>query len=146
MTYATQQDLIDRADNGERTLIELTDRAQPPLRAVNAVVVAKALGDADALIEPFLAARYAVPLATVPKLVNLIACDIALHNLYGNRANEGVKAAYEEAMKLLRDIAAGRVTLGLDALNIPATTNGGGSAQSFSSGRTFNADTLAGFV
>ncbi len=109
MTYATQQDLIDRF--GARELIELTDRADPPEGEIDAAVVAKALADADALVNGYAGKRYAVPLAPVPPLVVQIAGDVARYLLHGDAPTEIVKERYKQSERQLRDIADGRLVL-----------------------------------
>ena len=75
MTYATQADLVTRF--GEEDLIRLTDRADPPLDAIDSAVVAAALADAEAVIDGYVATRYTLPLATTPLLLRQIECDLA---------------------------------------------------------------------
>lgn len=107
MPYATQADLIQRF--GEEELIQLTDRAltgQVERGAVNA-----ALADADAAIEGYLAGRYAVPVSPIPALLRRLACDMARFFLHGNAATEPVRQAYEDAQRMLKDLADGRAVL-----------------------------------
>jgi phage gp36-like protein len=145
MTYATQQDLIDRADAGEQTLIELTDRATPPTDAIDPVPVAKALADADAVCNMYLQAKYTLPLLSVPVVLRSIAADIALYSLYGNREASKVEERYKMAIKQLEQISKGQLSLGLDPANVPSVTTGGGAAYR-AADRVFTPDTLAGYV
>ena len=57
MTYALQQDLIDRF--GESELIQLTDRTNVPPTDVDDVVVGRALADADGTIDGYIGKKYA---------------------------------------------------------------------------------------
>jgi phage gp36-like protein len=107
MPYATQADLIQRF--GDEELIQLTDRAQ--IGQVDRATVTAALGDADAAIEGYLAGRYAVPVSPIPALLRRMACDIARFFLYGNAAPEPVRQAYEDALRVLKDLADGRAVL-----------------------------------
>ncbi len=125
MTYATQQDLIDRF--GEKELLELTDRANTG--SINATVVSRALTDADAEINGYLAARYTLPLASVPEVIVRLASDIARFYLYDERATEQVSKRYDNAVKLLRSIASGAVTIGVDSQNAQPATEGGAQTQ-----------------
>jgi phage gp36-like protein len=145
MSYATQQDLIDRADNGEATLIELTDRAVPPTGLVDANVVAKAIADADALIDSYLQSRYVLPLASVPKSLTRASVDIALYDLYGSRAPKGVEDRYRDALRWLVDLSRGAVSLGLDE-NAQATTAQGGVTQTTGSARQIDDLAMAGYA
>ncbi len=135
MTYATQQDLIDRY--GEEELLQLTDRANTG--SIVAAVVNKALADADAEIDSYLAARYALPLATVPEVVVRLASDMARFYLYDDRATEGVSKRYDNAVKLLRSIASGAASIGVDSAHAQPATDGGpsvdGNDRAFTTGR-----------
>jgi phage gp36-like protein len=144
VTYATQQDLIDRADAGAQTLVELTDRADPPTGVIDAAVVAKALTDADAVIDPHLQARYTLPLASTPKLLVRIAVDISLFDLYGSRAPESITKRYNDALKMLAQISRGDLPLGLDGTNAETPAVSGGASFA-SAGRTIDDTALAGY-
>jgi len=123
VTYATQQDLIDRF--GETEIEQLTDRAEPPAGAIDATVVGKALVDADDAINGYLGARYTVPLASPPLILKRIACDVARYYLYEDRVTEAVRKRYEDAVAYLKDAASGKVTLGVDALGAAPADPGG---------------------
>lgn len=133
MTYASQQDMIDRFGEGE--LVELTDRATPPTGAIDAAVVAGALADADAAIDGYIAVRYELPLPATPALLVRVACDIARKHLYKDAPLDEVTAAYKTAIALLRDISRGVAELDIagaepaaDTTAAPATA---GPAQVF---------------
>lgn len=119
MTYASQQNLIDRF--GEDELIQLTDRANTGL--INSTVVARALADADAEINGYLSTRYTLPLSPVPAVLEKLACDISRYQLFENSVTEIVQERYENAVRFLKDVAAGRVTLGVDSNNAQPVTN-----------------------
>lgn len=121
MTYATQQNLIDRF--GERELIQLTDR--DGLGVIDATVINRALTDADAQINGYLAARYTLPLTVpLPTILERLACDIARYALHEDRVTEIVDARYRDAIALLRDVSAGRAELGLSSTaNRPASSS-----------------------
>jgi phage gp36-like protein len=124
VSYATQQDLVDRF--GEQELIALTDRADPPAGAPDATTVAKALADADAEIDGYLIGRYTLPLAATPKILVLAACDLARYRLYEDRATEQVRRRYEDQVKFLRAVADGKIALGPSAGgDAPAPSSGG---------------------
>lgn len=120
MTYATQQNLIDRF--GEDELIQLTDREG--LNAINTTVVDRALADADAQINGYLSVRYTLPLAApLPDELEQIACNIARYALYGNSMIEIVEKRYEAAISKLRDVAAGRASLGMNDTSSTQTSS-----------------------
>ncbi len=121
MTYATQQNLIDRF--GTTELAQLTDRTNGT--TIDAAVVAKALGDADAEINGYLATRYTLPLSPVPTIIERLACDMARYYLYEDRVTEQVKARYDTALKFLTNVSKGVITLGVDAASAAPAESGG---------------------
>lgn len=139
MTYATQQNMIDRF--GSQDLIELTDRAQ--LGVIDATVLGQALADADAEINAYLTGRYTLPLASEPPVLVKFAADIAYYQLFDACVPERVEARYGNAIKFLRSLANGQVSLGLDPENLPVADVGG--VQVSAPDRVFNADSLAGY-
>lgn len=141
MAYATQQNLIDRF--GEDELIQLTDRDN--LGAINATVVSRALGDADATINGYLAARYTLPLSSpVPEMLERLACDIARYALFEDQVTEIVEKRYKDAIALLRDVSAGRAELGIsDTGNKPASN---ATAQMSSTTPVFRRGDSQGFI
>lgn len=112
--YATKAEMVERF--GEQELIELTDRNGTAGAIVDSVLDA-ALADASADIDGYLGGRYPLPLAVVPKVLNRHACDLARYYLYDNRLDDTHPAArrYKAAIRLLEQVAAGKVQLGLDA-------------------------------
>ena len=137
--YATQADLETRFGSDE--LAQLTDRVNGA--AVDAAVVARALADATAEIDGYLAVRYALPLPSVPAVLGLIACDIARYRLYADRATETVTKRYDDAVRQLKALAAG--SMALDGLAPPASTQGGIAVNARAPDRVFNAKSLAGY-
>lgn len=141
MKYAVQQDLIDRF--GQQELIELTDRADPPAGAIDATVIDKALSDADNLVDSYVGKRYDLPLVTTPPVLVRTAADIARYYLYDDDRPDAVKDAYDDALKLLRDIAAGKAALPDVAGEAPkASTDGVAVA---GPAKVFGRDKLGGF-
>jgi phage gp36-like protein len=117
MPYATPADLAVRF--GADRLIELTDRDRDGL--ADDPQIAQALDDASFEIDGYLAARYKLPLPTVPPLLARIACDIAIYRLLSLRRMgdiEDARRRYEDARRLLESISKGVVALGLPA-NLP---------------------------
>ncbi len=134
MAYATVADLV--AEFGEREVIELTDRFEPPIGVVDNAVAQGALDRAEAVIDGYLAGRYALPLPSVPPLLNGIACDLTRHSLYINAMPDVVKDRYDAAMKSLKAIGDGLMALPLPPAGSPATGLGGSAVRS----RDRNAD------
>ncbi len=132
MSYATEQDLIDRF--GESELIQLTDRAAAG--TVDLTVSGRALSDADAEINGYLAGRYTLPLSSTPEVLVRIAADMARYYLFGSAVPEVVRTRYEDAVRLLKAIASGQVDIGVDALgNKPISSAG---AQMVGEGKVFS--------
>lgn len=112
MTYATQQDLIDRF--GTTELAQLTDPVAGT--TIDTTVVARALADADADIDTRLAAYYVLPLAAVPAVLVRVAADLARYYLWDVRATDQVRNRYKDAIALLDKIGKGDVQLPGNAL------------------------------
>ena len=142
MPYASQAQLEDRY--GTSMLIELTDRASPPADAIDVDVIDRALADADALIDGFLKGRYLLPLSSTPPLVVDLALAIAVYKLHRNVASDKVRRDYEDAMKVLRDIAAGTVRLDVDGAE--PTASGASGVKTNDRDRPLTPDNLKGFI
>jgi phage gp36-like protein len=107
----TQTDLTTRF--GEAELIQLTyvaveDDAGP---AIDPIVVAQAIADAEAELDAYLTARYSLPLASVPANLERIACDIARYRLYADRPTELVDVRYRDAIRYLEQVGRGVIAL-----------------------------------
>ena len=121
MTYATQQNMIDRF--GTQELIELTDRSN--LGVINTAALAVALNDADDEIDGYLAGVCVLPIVNVPDRLVKLAADIARYELYGANVTEQVRARYTDAISYLKQVVIGTASLGLDATNNTAPEVGG---------------------
>ncbi|MGE0451842.1 MAG: gp436 family protein [Vicinamibacterales bacterium] len=142
MTYATKQQMIDRF--GETELIQLTDEAG--LGVIDDVKIGDCLQDADDEINTFLAARYALPLSSVPKVLVRWACDAARYFLYDDQATEQVRKRYEDVRRSLEAVAKGTLSLGLDeTASETATESGTVAYEKTDDDRQFTRDTLASF-
>jgi phage gp36-like protein len=109
MPYATVTDLQDRL--GEARLIQLTDLTDPPLGIPDLAVAQKALDDAQAEIDGYLAGRYTLPLSPVPGVLRVHAITIAHYRLLGNAAGEIEREDYKSVRLYLERVADGRVAL-----------------------------------
>jgi phage gp36-like protein len=123
MAYCTQADLEERY--GAAELVELTDRDR--IGVADATAIARAIADADALVNGYLAGRYTLPLASTPPALTRLACVVARYHLYADHPTEHVRRAYEDAVRLLEQVAAGKVTLGLDAGGTAPVAESGGA-------------------
>ncbi|HAE47586.1 gp436 family protein [Tistrella sp.] len=121
--YATLDDLVLAA--GQEEINQIADRdgsGAPDPEAVEA-----ALTRADSIINGYVAGRYALPLAEVPALVRTWAVAIARYSLhrYDLDKESRPRVDYEDAMRDLRDLAAGKVTLPIADGSQPAQAGGG---------------------
>jgi len=109
--YATLQNLIDRFGND--ALLIAADRDGDG--QVDADVVEQALADADAEIDTYVGQQYKLPLNTVPRILTKLAVDIAFDTLSpeADTATEHRKTRCEKAIQLLKAIAKGEVSLGI---------------------------------
>ena len=119
MEFATKGDMIDRF--GEQELIQLTDRSNPRADVVGEAVLAGALGDANEEVAASVGAKYSLPLAAIPAVLVRVACDLARYFLYDVKAPEEVRNRAQDARALLKAIAAGTASLGLDTASQPST-------------------------
>lgn len=110
MGYCVQADLLERLS--ESLLGKLTD--DTGAGQVDATVVARAIADADAEIDGYVGTRHQVPLSPVPDLVRKMSVELAIYHLYSRRMGvpEEWRRRYEDNIRLLRDLAAGKVSLG----------------------------------
>jgi len=143
MTYITEQGLRDRFGGQEiDQLIDADPTATPP-DAGDTDKLARAITDADSLIDGYLAARYGLPLSSVPTLVAGWAADIARFKLWDDHAPEEVRKRYEDALAQLKLLAQGVISLppGSDGAKVTATVSFAG----YSAERVFTQDTLRDF-
>lgn len=143
MTYATLQLLTDRV--GEAMLVALTDRGEVPLGVVDAVVVNRALADADAMINGYLAGRYTLPLAVTPALIADVAGAVALWKLHVTEPEAKIKADYDAAIRTLRDIAQGVISIP-DATGLAPASSGASGVQYIDRDRPFTPESMTGFI
>lgn len=140
MTYATQQDMVDRF--GQVELAQLTDRAAGSV--IDTAVLGRALADADAEIDAYLGSRYTLPLTSLPPVLPRMAADIARYRLYDDRATDSVRERYSDALKTLRDIASGLVKLDAGVTPVPVAPTSV-AVVSRTASKQFDASALAGY-
>jgi len=134
--YVTQADLVDRF--GELELIERTDRADPPANIIDTAVLDMAINDANGLIDTYIKTRYPQVFASVPEPLKRKAADIARYYLYDDTPTDQVEAAYKAAIAFLKDVAAGRASLGPDQSGNQAVSDQG--AEMIAPARIFGRD------
>lgn len=121
MSYATLQDILDRA--GEQELRQIADRDRDGL--IDPEVIAAALADAQDAIDGYLGTKYALPLASVPPIVRGWSVTISRYIMHRNGAPEHVAQDYKDAIAALKDVSRGLITLPVAVGDTPAVPVGG---------------------
>jgi phage gp36-like protein len=108
MAYITSTDLTTRV--GATLLASLVNDA-----GAQAAIVSTICTQASDRVDGYLGGRYATPVAASLGYVGMLAMAVAEWMLYargsGPSVPEKIRQAYEDALRDLRDIAAGRVDL-----------------------------------
>lgn len=114
--YATKQDLEDRDDSMLYNFA--LDRSTDTL---NDVWIDEALATADDEINGYLSRRFVLPLPTVPDLLKRNAIVIAFYWLADrdNQATDLLRERYDRAIAKIKEIAAGKIDLGLPTPDMP---------------------------
>jgi phage gp36-like protein len=142
MSYCTEAQLVERY--GSAMLIALTDRAPVPTGTIDATVVARALADTDALIDGYLARRYALPLTVAQPLLTDLALSIAIWKLHLAQPDPKIEADFNAAIKTLAAVSLG--TIALTAAGVEAPGTGGTGVQVTDRERPMTAENLKGFI
>ncbi|OOF50272.1 hypothetical protein BKK54_06390 [Rodentibacter genomosp. 1] len=139
MNYASVTDFVLRV--GEVQTIELTDRDLEG--TVNESVLNIALSDSASQIDGYLAARYTLPLASVPQNLVRLCCDLAryrLASMSGVAITDEIIERYKLSLKELQDISAGKVSLGLPLADEGADSQDNGVIFTNPKNRIFSRD------
>lgn len=122
--YCTPQDLEDRYGEAELFQLAPGGGGRPDTARVQ-----RACDDAGDLVDGFLRVRHTLPLSAVPRLLVRLSAAIARHDLHlgGDRQpTNQVKAERDDAIAFLKDVAAGKADLGLDAGGAEPAEDAGG--------------------
>lgn len=144
MPYCTLTDIQKKIS--DPPLIQLTD--DDNTGTINTGNVDAAIEEADELIDSYIGKVKAVPLVPVPGIVKNLSVNMAIWNLHVRRSvvDPTREKAYDAAVKTLKLIAEGTVTLGEEEAVLPdETTEGGPQSSTDESDRTFTDDSLSGF-
>lgn len=143
MAYSTQSDLEKQLP--KELLVQLADDDGDGV--IDSGIVPDAIQKADDEINAYAATRYTVPFSPVPTLVRALSIDLAIWNLYARRRleNETVTKRYDRAVKLLRDLADGKASLGETPGPAETETGSPEATTTVSEDRTFTKDTLANY-
>lgn len=140
MSYATLVDMVARF--GEAELLDLSDRDNSG--QLNEAAIIQALADASAVMDGYIAGRYALPLQRVPAALVPLCCDMARYQLYDDRAPEALAKRNDAALSFLKAVGKGELSLGLDSSGAPAPTNN--VATLSSDGHVFSRRNAGGFI
>ncbi|GAB6100432.1 hypothetical protein JCM16358_23110 [Halanaerocella petrolearia] len=140
--YCTLDDLLERYS--EETIIDITTDGGLDDTQINSTKVDGIIEDTTALINSYVQKRYDVPLSPVPKVINKIAVDIVVYELFSDRgideeSEQDIIRKHKNAMRLLEKIAKGQVTIGASS---PQADN---TIEVVSQDRVFSRDSLQGF-
>lgn len=141
--YATKQDLEDR--DGSMLYNFALDRSTDTL---NDVWIDEALATADGEINGYLSRRFVLPLPSVPDLLKRQAIVIGFYWL-GDRDNQVTKLLqerYDRAIAKVKEIAAGKVDLGLPTPDMPPEGAVGKVELVQQNERLFTRDSLKGVL
>lgn len=117
MAYATPQDVIDRLGSREATFISDRSNAGVP----DTTVLTNALALAEDEVNGYIGRRYKLPLTTsaglaaaVPMTLKRLVIDIARYRLTGTEVmeTEALRNRFRDAVRLLEQLAEGKVLLG----------------------------------
>lgn len=144
--YLTKDEYVARF--GEPEAIRVTDDQRTG--QIDDEAMNRAIADASADIDSYLAGRYALPLSpSVPRVVVSLAAALTREKLHVAFPTEAVTGAADRARKQLLDYSTGKAVLvGVDGLAPEAGSTGGGPSgiRVIAPGRTFTSDVLNSFA
>jgi phage gp36-like protein len=132
MPYATRLDLENAY--GETLIAKLADHDGDGVPEDEAID--DALEAATSIIDAHISARYTVPVDPVTHVVKDLAIDIALYRLAYSRLKQTdeMRLRYEDAINLLKRIADGKATIGVDVVDGSGDGDGSGGPTDGSGG------------
>lgn len=119
MNYCTLEDI--RGQVPDSRLVEVTDDLAPNAEGeIKETIVVKAIEESSTLIDAYIGKRFRLPLPSIPRVLRMICVDLTIYNLYERltemNVTEGMKLRYDNAIALLKRIAEGVVSIGLDEI------------------------------
>jgi phage gp36-like protein len=139
MLYCSKQGLIDRFSEDE--LIQLTDRDR--FGVINDDVLNRAIEDASTEMDSYLS-RFNFTADNLPKSLKPLSCDIARYRLYDEEPTEHIITRYNNAIKFLKAVNKGEITLGTTTQDSEVTSHD--LAEMQSAGTVFSRDKSSGFI
>lgn len=137
MPYATSQDVIDSLGTREAAAISERSGSGVP----NVAVLTAALARAEDEVNAYVGRRYALPLLTAagaaaatPLILKRLVIDITRYRQTGTEVmeTEAIRNRFKDAIKVLEQIADGKVSLGnlmLASAGGPASVGGNSAAR-----------------
>jgi len=141
-TYCTPQDIIDRFT--ESVVLRLTNTGNSELGAEDTARIQDAVDEAQAEVDSYVMMRHTLPLPSVPASLKSATVDLAVYRLvlrrgYDQEADSEFRLARNDAIDWLKQLAAGRASLGVQS---PAKDMG---AEIDSADRVFSRDGMKVF-
>ena len=123
MAYCTQSDIENRVSAAD--LVRLSDHDGDGVS--DAAVVAQAIAHAQGDIDSYLQTKYSVPVSPVPDVLNKHCVTMAVYYLQLGRdsVTEDMRHAYEDIIKWLKDVVAGKAELGISPKPTESGSAGG---------------------
>lgn len=141
-TYLTGEEYV--AEFGREETVRITDESRSG--TIDAGKLARALNNATAFVDGYIATRYTVPLASVPAAIKGIVAALAREELHKTRPTLAVTEAADRARSQLKDYSAGRAVLLLPtAVEPESTVTRGLAVWGSSDAVVFNAEKLSGY-
>jgi phage gp36-like protein len=112
MSYASQLDLENAY--GAQLVTVLSDHDDDGV--ADPEPIADAMQAASSIIDAYLSVRYPTPIQNPPQVVKDLTVDIGLYRLAYSRLKQTdeMRKRYDDAIQLLKDIVAGKASIGLD--------------------------------
>jgi phage gp36-like protein len=111
MTYATVAEMASRY---QRRNLDLLTKSRSDNNQPDDAIIVDALGDATALMDSYIVARYTLPLSVAPATLPQVCCVIAWYYLNDIRATEQATQRYKDAIRWLEGVRDGKIPLGTD--------------------------------
>lgn len=111
MTYATVAEMASRY---QRRNLDLLTKSRSDNNQPDDAIIVDALGDATALMDSYIVARYTLPLSVAPATLPQVCCVIAWYFLQDTRATEQSTQRYKDAIRWLEGVRDGKIPLGTD--------------------------------
>ncbi|QCI65633.1 DUF1320 domain-containing protein [Phreatobacter stygius] len=151
MMFLTVEDMV--ATFGEEEMLQLAGTGPRDMRSLDRPKVEEAITHAVTMVQGYVRSRWPAVVPGGTPMLQGYAADIARWRLRGRGGqqtamNETVQKRYDEAIRTLRDIAAGKLTLDLDPATAAVTGAADAANQLRVTGRMPDARTpglLAGF-